>query len=400
VAARVRRRWGGRFENNLGKVLEHRGAYVLTRCACYARVIPLFPISSFWIAPGEPTRRIRLVGRSVAAVYIRWWGPVFALLAIGLAPGIVGLVVPVAVMAVWAVAWRWRWLASRDAVFADFDAVVLGSACPPRLLLPADRAAQRSDATGRWNDAHRKRPPEDIAREGTDDADEAVQAYACLRLASVDDAEAATLVRAMVEQRPASGAGAGPYRDAAGTRGHAVFHGHVAERVAALATVEAGHDSERRLATLAMVALAATAIVFGIVSRDTWTTPEVDLAAILAGRTGAVAMRCDRVRDVIRVGAARTEAVAACDEYGRIVFVLHDSDTPVTAVVHGVVVRRAPPWLEVATDALAADDQDRVVQNVALDATRDRPHLGFRSAAIAALLAAIGVWLGIVRRRR
>jgi hypothetical protein len=204
-----------------GRVHQHEGEYADTQFA-HIDFVPLFPLGSFWVTQdlGGGQRMgfpIKLNGRSVAATYLRIWG-----LPIGLGM-LAGGSLPVALAGVALLAlslYSWTWRSRRGAHAhrrSDFDRVALGSRCDPRWMTTdmRDRIAKSLETSlARRDDA---RPPDDVARFGARDLDEAVVAYGLLRVSSVKHKAAAAsadrLLSSAFEQLPADG---GPYRESIG----------------------------------------------------------------------------------------------------------------------------------------------------------------------------------------
>jgi hypothetical protein len=204
-----------------GRVHQHEGEYADTQFA-HIDFLPLFPVSSFWVTQdlGNGQRMgfpIKLNGRSVAATYLRIWG-----LPIGIGM-LAGGSLPVAIagailLALSLYSWTWR---SRRGAHAhrrsDFDRVALGSRCDPRWMTSdmRDRIGKSLETSlAKRDDA---RPPDDVARFGARDLNEAVLAYGLLRISSVKHTAAAAsadrLLSSAFEQLPSDG---GPYRESIG----------------------------------------------------------------------------------------------------------------------------------------------------------------------------------------
>ncbi|HEU4612590.1 MAG TPA: hypothetical protein VFS15_10955 [Kofleriaceae bacterium] len=206
-----------------GRVHAHEGEYADTQFA-HVDFIPLFPISSFWVTQdlGNGQRMgfpIKMHGKSVLATYLRIWGlPI----AIGLliASSSVGGMVAGAIVGALSI-WSWTWRARRGELAkkrSDFDRVALGSRCDPAWMTEDMReriATSLQNSLAKREDA---RPPDDVARFGAKDVQEAVLAYGLLRISAVKHkaaAEAADrLLASAFEELPSDG---GPYRENIGS---------------------------------------------------------------------------------------------------------------------------------------------------------------------------------------
>ena len=205
-----------------GRVHQHEGEYADTQFA-HVDFVPLFPIGSFWVTQdlGNGQRMgfpIKLNGRSVLATYLRIWGPIAATGVLATTHGLTGTIIglAIAVLSIWS--WTWR---SRRGDLAhkrsDFDRVALGSRCDPAWMTDdmRDRIANSLENTlAKREDA---RPPDDVARFGAKDVQEAVLAYGLLRISSLKHraagASADRLLASAFEQLPQDG---GPYRESIG----------------------------------------------------------------------------------------------------------------------------------------------------------------------------------------
>src|SRR5437764_2188422 len=161
-----------------GRVHAHEGEHLETQFA-HIDFLPLFPIGSQWITHEAGGNRIgfpvRLSLKSLAAGYLRVWGPLvaFVLFALG------GILASCVIAAL--VAWSWTWWRLPRALRrrSDFNRVAFGSRCEPKWMTRAQRIgneeALRKSAARRG-----ARSPEDVARFGATDANEAVIAYGLL----------------------------------------------------------------------------------------------------------------------------------------------------------------------------------------------------------------------------
>jgi hypothetical protein len=291
-----------------GRVHQHEGEYADTQFA-HIDFIPLFPIGSFWVTQdlGNGQRLgfpIKLNGKSVAATYLRIWGPLIALICLATTTSLAGTLAGaiIASLSVWA--WTWR---SRRGDMAlrrsDFDRVALGSRCDPAWMSASmrDRLAKSLETSlSKREDA---RPPDDVARFGAKDVQEAVLAYGILRTAKHGEARAAAdrLLTSAFEQLPSDG---GPYREgianavpelgsaiSAAARAHAQ-----AARASRVPVKRWFHNKWLQLAGLVMVSSGALGV------GATNLRPTVEVSAKQLGGvhppTGRnVRVECDRIQD-------------------------------------------------------------------------------------------------------
>ncbi|MCE9579173.1 MAG: hypothetical protein K8W52_38980 [Deltaproteobacteria bacterium] len=203
-----------------GQVDEHAGQCAKTAFV-HLNFAPLFPRASFWVthgADGEGAEPIRLHGKSVAAVYLRFWGVALAGLVLLTVPGILGLAAGGVVVA--ASIWSWTWWSLRGTRAqrrSDYNLVAFGTRCEPEHMLPAQREVVEARLAARWTARDTGRSPNEVARYGTASVDEAVLAYGLLRLAAAKRGRAGADDRAAAERlldgnHEAPPADDGPYR--------------------------------------------------------------------------------------------------------------------------------------------------------------------------------------------
>src|ERR1051325_870319 len=173
-----------------GRVHEHAGEYADTQFF-HLNFVPLLPMQSHWITQQIGEERagfpIRLHLPSVAAAYLRIWGPVGAM-AIFMASGSIPAVAA-SLALVAASAWSWTWRSRRGARTlqrSDFDRVALGSRCDPAWMTAAMRQSLKRELDAELARRTDPRSPEDVARFGATDAAEALLAYGLLRLGAHD----------------------------------------------------------------------------------------------------------------------------------------------------------------------------------------------------------------------
>ncbi|MGE0869696.1 MAG: hypothetical protein AB7P03_14120 [Kofleriaceae bacterium] len=161
-------------------------------CTVFAHVyfLPLFPIKSMWLTreldDEASGHEIPLNGESVAAGYLRMWGPIIAiaLCTIGTVLGYAAAAV-VGALSIWS--WTWRSVRSEaERKERELNARAFGTRCDPRWMSRELRQVLRDSLQARWDDRGPTRSPNDVARMGAVDREEAVLAYGLLRLAGVE----------------------------------------------------------------------------------------------------------------------------------------------------------------------------------------------------------------------
>ncbi len=234
-----------------GLVDEHQGELASTTFF-HLWFAPILPVGSTWIthaSAGERQgHRIKLYGKSVAAAYLRVWGPIVAIgnMAASFERGsVVHLAIAFAAIALCAWSWTWRKLrGDRAKRRSDFNYVAFGTRVEPGRLDVSTRAELKTALDQQWNARAPKGSPNDVARHGTTDPAEAVLAYGLLRLAAIErrgkGEEAADADRILDGDHVPTAAGEGPYRGgavpvAASTAASATLGDLVAARAAAFA---------------------------------------------------------------------------------------------------------------------------------------------------------------------
>lgn len=208
-----------------GRVDAHAGEHAETNFF-HIWFAPIVPVGSWWVTPTD-RQSIKPIGKSIAAAYLRIWGPIAA---IGLtSAGLpllrtesgtgAGMLVVAACLAALSV-WSWTWKTLRGHVAhrrSDFNYVAFGNRCEPARRFEADRSELKRALDRRWHERAPLRNPNEVAAHGATDASEAVLAYGLLRLASIDRGRAgasdgADADRILAGQHTASTPEAGPYR--------------------------------------------------------------------------------------------------------------------------------------------------------------------------------------------
>ena len=409
-----------------GRIHAHEGEYADTQFA-HIDFVPLFPLSSFWVTQdlGNGQRMgfpIKLNGKSVAATYLRIWGLPIAIALLAMSSSLTGTIAGAAVAAL--SVWSWTWRARRGDLSlrrSDFDRVALGSRCDPSWM--TDDMRERIGKSLETSLAKRDdaRPPDDVARFGAKDVQEAVLAYGLLRVSAVKhraSGEAADrLLASAFDEMPSDG---GPYRENLGSA--------VPELGAAISAAARAHAAAARVQRprrwfhkpwvqavgLALLTPAAIAGVAGIY-KGVGPAREIgakELGSIHPPVQKHVAVTCDAVQDLgwqvlegdevkeeitfcqigthlLPVVSAKGEAPPAAGKVdGELLFV---PDTN-TTVNH--------PWV----DALHQDPEiDARAYEVYLkrDTSDRRLDVVLGGAFVLALVAGWGFWIrGFVRRRR
>jgi hypothetical protein len=168
-----------------GQVDGHGGQRQLTRFA-HIYFLPLFPVGTLWVTrdvdEGYQGHAVRLSGRSVVAGYARVWGPLAAIGSIA-SGGIGGIVAGAAIGALSVWSWTWRSVrGAREQRRSDFHLLAYGTRYDP-LRMPLELAhVLKADIDERWAQIADGRTPDDVARLGAANLEQAVLAYGALRL--------------------------------------------------------------------------------------------------------------------------------------------------------------------------------------------------------------------------
>ncbi|MBS1117945.1 MAG: hypothetical protein H6Q90_173 [Deltaproteobacteria bacterium] len=205
-----------------GRVDSYGGEHAQSQFA-HLYYMPLIPMSSFWVTrtSGGSVHgfEIRSSVKSIIAAYLRWWGPVLALLVFSFARGVIGALAAAPIVAAVAYAWRWRAVRGTKARRqSDCDRLVFGSRCPPMLMTADMRQQLRRSLDARWSKLGGGRSPEDVVSFGARTPEDSLVAYGLLRLAAIehgDRAAAAAADRIFDGLDPERLAGS-PYRGDAG----------------------------------------------------------------------------------------------------------------------------------------------------------------------------------------
>ena len=299
-----------------GRVDEHGGEYAQTAFA-HIYYMPLIPVSSFWVNRsvggtnyGLP---IKLHWRSVAAAYLRTWAIVVAI-GLLLSPSVITGVFAMGLIAASVMSYTWRALRNAKARRrSDFNLLAFGTRCDPSLVTRDTRADLKASLDKRLAALGTQRPPDDVARFGAVNLDEAVIAYGLLRIAALDrrgGPEAAAAERLLDGNHEVTPEGEGPYRRTEGeARDAAVLH----DQAAAVAAHHAARVHGARVATsprtpwwkyrgskiFAVLLLGVGG--FGTLVTHTAAlrgTREVGFADVVGSANRYVAVTCDDTSDV------------------------------------------------------------------------------------------------------
>lgn len=305
-----------------GRVEDHGGEYAVTRFF-HLWFAPLFPTGSSWISGADPSGRtghdISLHGTSVAAGYLRVWGPIIAIgnLAAGLQSlSAAHLVVAAIAVGLTALSWTWRSLRTDAARRrSDFNFVAFGTRCEPKRMSRALRADLKRDLDHRWDARTPDRSPNDVALHGAADPDEAVIAYGLLRLAGLKRSPAAhgDADRILAGAHVPVAAVDGPYRATGATTNAptaATLSDLVAERAQQLAAARPGsirtadeltRDWKHRRRRWRLGLAAASLFVFGgvgmigLAMQPTLTIGLRELRSVEPPTARTVRITCDAV---------------------------------------------------------------------------------------------------------
>jgi hypothetical protein len=170
-----------------GQVDGHGGQRQLTKFF-HVYYVPLVPVDTLWVtrdlARGYNGHAVEMSGRSVVAGYARVWGPLAAVAAVA-AGGAGGFIAAGALAAL--TAWTWTWRSVRNARErrrSDFHLRAFGTRCDPLKMDTRLASVLQADVAGRWAQVAAGSTPEDVARLGAANPEQAVLAYASLRLAA------------------------------------------------------------------------------------------------------------------------------------------------------------------------------------------------------------------------
>ncbi len=204
-----------------GRVDEWGGEHAQTSFV-HVYYMPLIPNESFWV-----TRRaggstvglpIRLNGKSILAAYLRTWAPLVAVIALASDPGFVTGSIAAVLGALALTSLTWSTLHRTEARRrSDFNLLAFGMRCDPALCTTVIRNQLRASLEERWAKLDAKQPPDDVARFGPANLNEAVIAYGLLRLAALakrGGPEAAAAERLLAGAHDLPPEGEGPYRGA------------------------------------------------------------------------------------------------------------------------------------------------------------------------------------------
>jgi len=170
-----------------GQVDSHRGQHQLTKFF-HIYYVPLIPVGTIWVTQEHDGsyngHAVQLNGKSVVAGYARVWGPVAVIGA--LATGGIGGAVAAGALAAFS-AWTWKWRSirgEREQRRSDFHLLAFGTRCDPLRMEAGLASVLQANVAERWAQVADGSTPEDVARLGAANPEQAVLAYASLRLAA------------------------------------------------------------------------------------------------------------------------------------------------------------------------------------------------------------------------
>jgi hypothetical protein len=179
-----------------GVVDRHAGQYACTR-VFHVYYLPIIPLGTMWVTAehGDALsgHKVAFYGRSIAAAFLRPWG-----IAVGIIGGLagireldngrigsgVGLLVVAAMLLALAIrSFRQRTVRGVRAIRErDLARAVFGTACDPKYLPRSVVDAMQSSIENDWARVAQGRTPGDVARLGPSSPDQALLAWALLRL--------------------------------------------------------------------------------------------------------------------------------------------------------------------------------------------------------------------------
>ncbi|HEY5944896.1 MAG TPA: hypothetical protein VIV40_05365 [Kofleriaceae bacterium] len=417
-----------------GTVEAHGGEHAQTQFF-HIWFAPLIPTGSYWItgrdgSTGQRGYSIGLHGKSVLAGYARVWGPIAALGTF--VAGLDGnpLLLLISALAIALTVWTWTWRSVRGEPAqrrSDFNLVAFGTRCEPRRMGKELLGAFKRALDDRWHARKPDRTPNDIARHGTKDANEAIIAYGLLRIAAVvrgragreEDRDADRILEGA---HSTLAFGEGPYREGvqeapvSGSLAHVVKGMAVAHEVTADSSPEARAEratqqkrrSRKHLAGLIL----ATPIALGMGAmfvHNMLPTRDVTIKELRATHppTGrSVRVTCDSVEEPLWEeldSRGRTEhRITMCVLGQYLLPVQLDSDSAVpTKVIEGEL-REVTPRLVWVREGLSREPELEVrTVDVFVDASRS-PYekIPMDIFALAFVLGVPALWVLWFRARR
>jgi hypothetical protein len=215
-----------------GMVDRHAGQYACTR-VFHLYYLPIIPLGTMWVTAehGDAVsgHKVAFYGRSIAAAFLRPWGLAFGIIGglgsigelddgrIGSGVGLLVVAATLLALAIWS--FRQRTVrgvrAHRE---RDMTRAAFGTACDPKYLPRSVVDALTSSIENDWARVAQGRTPGDVARLGPSSPDQALLAWALLRLRALTTpgaerarllADAARIVDGIHESAPLGG----PYRE-------------------------------------------------------------------------------------------------------------------------------------------------------------------------------------------
>jgi hypothetical protein len=397
-----------------GRVDAHGGEHAHTQFA-HVYYMPIIPVSSFWVTQdlGGAARgfSIPISGKSVAAAYLRCWGPIAVLGA--LAAGSIGGYIVAALLAAASVfAWTWRSLRGPLVLRkSDFQMLAFGTRCDPERMPAEMRERIKHALDERWAALDVKRSPDEVAELGARSSQEAVFAYGMLRLASIDaprparDKAAAAARRILAGTHDLQQPSDGPYRAAdQGAPAAPIF-----AEIASAATAHAAHKGVRVTSTpwwhptsvkVLVAAVIGLACFLGAVEEGPSVigAPRLTVVDSMSPTGKLVELHCQAPTQ--NIGEFQGgQQVSGCVVGDRIVPVVGDTDEGSTTVIGRLHTMRGSyeyVWPDAVTGS--PDYAPAYLDATSLGASRAAAIAC--SAGLLAVLAMIGVWLRLALRRR
>jgi hypothetical protein len=148
--------------------------------------LPVAPLKGMWLVNSVTGagHDMKLSGKSVAAAYVRAWGPLVA--GVTAVMGTAGAVVASAVLGLTAWTWSWRFvLDNHGKKQLAMNQLALGTGCEPAMMSSAYANEVRASVDDNWRSRGNGGSPGDVARFGSDDDSCAAAAYGVLRMSAL-----------------------------------------------------------------------------------------------------------------------------------------------------------------------------------------------------------------------
>jgi hypothetical protein len=415
-----------------GIVESHGGEYAQTSFF-HLWFVPLIPTGSFWVTneteEGKAGYAIDMHAKSVIAGFARVWGPVAALASFG--AGMAGnpIMLLVSALAIALTAWTWSWHSVRGEAArrrSDFNLVSFGTRCEPHRMANELLASFKAALDARWNELKPDRSPNEVARHGTKNANEAIVAYGLLRVAAATRGRAgreedADADRILDGAHSTLATGEGPYR---GGVQEPTITGSLSMIVSAMAAAQqllvtqspqaraqrlAKAKRRSRWQALGLVLATPTAfsgvLMFRDAIRDTQDVTLKQLRAMSPPLGRTVRVTCDAVQAPVFVEEVRSKArsrIAMCELGNYLLPVQLDADDArPTKIVKGELKRVHERLLWVRDGLSQEPELEARTLDVYIDASdpHEKLFIGIFGLGIACALPLLW-WLWFRARRR